>query len=317
VPSMPLNRAPGVAKPTATRSQLMERRVRRTAAARGLDEAVTWSFISEKEADAFGGGEWKLANPISEELKVMRPSLIPGLIAAARRNLDRGASSIRLFEIGRRYHQDAERPTLGLVLVGERQPRHWQSGKAQNFDAFDAKSEVLALLDAAGAPTGGLQVLPDAGRTWHPGRSARLGLGPKTIVAAFGELHPGLAKDIEIPPGAIAAEIYLDAIPTRRSSGRTRTAYSPVALQPVTRDFAFIVPGDASADNLVRAIRGADKAAITSVRLFDRFETADGLSLAFEVTLQPVITSFTDEQISGISKRIVAAAEKLGAQLRG
>jgi len=317
VPSTPLDRAPGVAKPTATRSQLIERRVRRTAAARGLDEAVTWSFISEKEAEVFGGGEWKLANPISEEMKVMRPSLLPGLIAAARRNLDRGASSVRLFEIGRRYLADAEHPTLGLLLAGERQPRSWRSGKAQNFDAFDAKAEVTALLDAAGAPVGSLQVLPDAGPIWHPGRSARLGLGPKTIVAAFGELHPSLSRTLDAPPGSVAAEIYFDAIPAQRSSSRARPAYAPPALQAVTRDFAFIVPADLTADTLLRAIRSADKAAITDARLFDRFESPDGLSLAFEVTVQPAEKSFTDEQIGEISRRIVAAAEKLGARLRG
>src|SRR5207237_7022834 len=140
VPSTPLERAPGVARPTATRSQLVERRVRRTAAARGLDEAVTWSFISQDEAEAFGGGVWRLANPISEEMKVMRPSLLPGLIAAARRNFDRGASSVRLFEIGRRYLGDAEHPTLSLLLAGDKRARDWQSGKAEAFNPFDAKA---------------------------------------------------------------------------------------------------------------------------------------------------------------------------------
>lgn len=316
VPSTPLDRAAGVAKPTATSSQLIERRVRRTAAARGLDEAVTWSFISQDEADAFGGGEWKLANPISEEMKVMRPSLLPGLIAAARRNLDRGASSVRLFEVGRRYLADREHPTLGFILAGERSPRSWQSGKAQPFDAFDAKAEVLALLEAAGAPVGNLQVVPDGGPTWHPGRSATLRLGPKTIICAFGELHPQLQKDLDAPAGAVAAEIFLDSIPASRSVARARPAYSPPALQPVTRDFAFIVPVDLAADNLLRAIRGADKMAVSSVRLFDLFETPEGLSLAFEVTLQPVEKSFTDDELGSISRSIVAAAEKLGARLR-
>ena len=316
LPSTPLQRAPGVAKATATRSQLVERRVRRTAAARGLDEAVTWSFISEAEAAAFGGGEWRLANPISEEMKVMRPSLLPGLIAASRRNLDRGASSVRLFEIGRRYLADAERPTLAFLFAGERTARAWQSGKGQGFDAFDAKAEVLALLDAAGAPVDNLQVFPDAGPTWHPGRSATLRLGPKTVVASFGELHPSLQKSLDAPAGAVAAELYIDAIPQGRSGGRPRSAFTPPALQAITRDFAFIVPADVPSDSLVRAIRGADKAAITGVRLFDRFEAPDGLSLAFEVTLQPAEKSFTDEQIGEISMRIVAAAEKLRARLR-
>jgi phenylalanyl-tRNA synthetase beta chain len=316
VPSTPLDRAPGVAKPTSTRSQLIERRVRRTAAARGLDEAVTWSFISETEADAFGGSQWKLANPISEDMKVMRPSLLPGLIAAARRNLDRGASSVRLFEIGRRYLGDKEHATLGLLLGGERQSRDWQSGKAQSFNAFDAKAEVLALLDAAGAPIGNLQVFPDAGPTWHPGRSARLCLGPKTVLAAFGELHPSLTKRLDAPAGAVAAEIYLDAIPPSRGNGHARSQYTPPPLQAVTRDFAFVVPADVPAETIARALRGADKAAITGVRLFDRFESTEGLSLAFEVTLQPVEKSFTDEQIGEISRRIVTVAEKLGARLR-
>jgi phenylalanyl-tRNA synthetase beta chain len=315
VPSTPLPRAPGVARPTATRAQRIERQVRRTAAARGLDEAVTWSFISGAEAQAFGGGAWTLANPISEDMKVMRPSMLPGLIAAARRNLDRGAASVRLFEIGRRYLSDGERPTLGLLLAGERQARDWQSGKARSFGPFDAKAEVLALLDAAGAPTANLQAFADAGPTWHPGRSATLGLGPKTILAAFGELHPRLSKEIDAPVGAVAAEIYLDAIPASRG-GRAKAAYAPPALQPVTRDFAFIVPQELAADTLSRAIRGADKAAITTVRLFDRFEAADGLSLAFEVTLQPAEKSFTDEQIGDICQRIVAAAEKSGGRLR-
>jgi phenylalanyl-tRNA synthetase beta chain len=329
VPSTPLERAPGVAKPTATRSQMMERQVRRTAAARGLDEAVTWSFISETEAAAFAlrdaavaapQGErdqlWRLANPISEEMKVMRPSLLPGLIAAARRNLDRGASSVRLFEVGRRYLAEAEHPTLAFILAGERSLRDWQSGKAQPFDAFDAKAEAIALLEAGGAPVDNLQVYPDAGPTWHPGRSATLRLGPKTVLAAFGELHPGLQKSVDAPAGAVAAEIYLDAIPAPRGSGHARQAYAPPALQPVTRDFAFIVPAEVTADVLLRAIRGADKIVITGARLFDRFETPEGLSLAFEVTLQPTEKSFTDEQIGEVSKRIVAAAEKLGARLR-
>lgn len=316
VPSTPLEREPGVARPTATRSQMIERRTRRAAAARGLDEAVTWSFIGEADAAPFGPA-WRVENPISEDMKVMRPSLLPGLIAAARRNLDRGASSVRLFEIGRRYLADAERPTVAFLLAGESRPRGWQSGKAKAFDAFDAKAEALALLDAAGAPVANLQVIPDAGATWHPGRSAKLGLGPKTILASFGELHPALARSLDTPEGTVAGEIYLDSIPEPRSSGRARPAFAPPALQPVSRDFAFLVPADLAADTLARAIRGADKAVIAEVRLFDRFEAAEGLSLAFEVTLQPGDKSFTDEELSAISKKIVEAAEKLGAKLRG
>ena len=247
----------------------------------------------------------------------MRPSLLPGLIGAAQRNLNRGASAIRLFEVGRRYLGDNEHPTIALLMAGDRTARERQSGKAQDLDAFDAKAEALPLLDAAGAPTANLQVFPDAGPTWHPGRSATLRLGPKTILAAFGELHPRLIGEHDVPGGCIAAEIYLDAIPPARTSGRARSAYAPPALQPVTRDFAFLVPDELVAEALVRAVRGADKTAITSARIFDRFAGKDGLSLAIEVTLPPSDKSFTEPEIVEISHRIVAAAEKLGAKLRG
>lgn len=244
----------------------------------------------------------------------MRPSLLPGLIAAARRNLDRGASSVRLFEIGRRYLEEGERPTLTLLLAGDKGLRDWQSGKPGDFNPFDAKAEALALLEAAGAPVANLQTFAGAGPTWHPGRSAALGLGPKTILARFGEIHPALIRGL--PAGTVAAELYLDSIPEPRSAGHTRPPYSPSLLQPVHRDFAFLVPHELGAGDLVRAIRGSDKSAITDARLFDRFESADGLSLAIEVTLQPGEKSFTEEEIAAIAARIVAAAEKLGARLR-
>ena len=317
VPSTPLPRADGVAHPTATRAQTIERTVRRAAAARGFDEAINWSFIGEKDAALFGGAANVVANPISEDMKHMRPSLIPGLAAAARRNVDRGASSVRLFEVGRRYLATSERATLGLLMAGERAPRGWQSGKAAGFDAYDAKAEVLALLEAAGAPVANLQLFMDAGATWHPGRSARLGLGPKMVLAAFGELHPRIAKALDAPAGTVAAEIYLDAIPAPRSVERARSAYTPPALQAVTRDFAFLVPADLAADALVRAVRGADKALITGARLFDRYEGEHGLSLAVEVTLQPGEKSFTEAEIAEVSAKVVAAAAKLGATLRG
>ena len=315
IPATPLPRDEGVARPTATRAQLAERRLRRMAAARGLDEAINWSFISEAEADQFGGAADILANPISAEMSHMRPSLLPGLIAAARRNLDRGAASVRLFEVGRRYLAEGERPTAALLLAGDKAPRGWQSGKPQEFSAFDAKAEALALLEAAGAPVASLQLFMDAGPIWHPGRSAKLGLGPKVVLAAFGELHPSLVRGL--PAGTVAAELYLDAIPEPRSTGRARAAFAPPALQSVTRDFAFLVPDELAADALVRAIRGADKAAITNARVFDRYQPEGGqLSLAVEVALQPGEHSFTEAEIAEISKRIVAAAGKLGATLR-
>ena len=317
VPSTPLDRVPGVAKPTATPEQKLERRARRAAAARGLNEAVTWSFLSEGEAAPFGGGAWSLANPISEDLKVMRPSLLPGLLSAAARNLKRGADGVRLFEIGRRYLADAERATLGVVLAGERSARGWASGKAAPFDAFDAKAEALALLAAAGAPVDNLQVMGEAGDAWHPGQAGTLRLGPKTVLAAFGMVHPLTAKAYDLDGPVAAVELYLDAIPPKRASGFMRPAYTPPALQAVKRDFAFSVPAGLTADALVRAVRGADKAAITGARLFDLFERDGVRSMAVEVTLQANDKSFTDEELKAVADKVVAAAAKLGAVLRG
>jgi phenylalanyl-tRNA synthetase beta chain len=322
VPSTALPRADGVAKPTATPMQMIERKVRRTAAARGLNEAINWSFLPEREAVAFGGGVWSLANPISEDMKVMRPSLLPGLLAAAARNMNRGADSVRLFEIGRRYLADGERLTLGLVLAGEKVPRGWATGKAALFDAFDAKAEALALLGAAGAPVDSLQVMGEAGAHFHPGQSATLRLGPKTVLAAFGMLHPATALAFDLDGPVAAAEIYLDAIPAKRGqTGFMRPAFSPPPLQAVTRDFAFLVPVSLPAADLVRTLKGADKDNIVGARLFDRFEgqgVPDGQkSLAVEIALQPRDKSYGEADLKALAERIIAAAAKLGAVLRG
>ncbi|TXH17210.1 MAG: phenylalanine--tRNA ligase subunit beta [Gammaproteobacteria bacterium] len=326
VPSIPLPRADGVAKRTATPEQMIERKVRRTAAARGLNEAITWSFLPEKEAAAFGGGVWSLDNPISEDMKVMRPSMLPGLLAAAQRNMDRGASSVRLFEVGRRYLAEGEPATVGLVLAGERASRGWASGKAQGFDAYDAKAEVMALLAAAGAPVDNLQVMGDAGACYHPGQSATLRLGPKTVLASFGTLHPATVKAFDLDGTVAAAEIYLDAIPGKRGAkkpgdGFMRTPYTPPALQAVTRDFAFLVDAAVPAGDLLRAVKGADKANIVDARVFDDFRGAgvpeSKKSLAIEITLQPGEKSYVDEELKAIADKVVAAAAKQGAELRG
>jgi len=321
VPSTPLPRADGVAKPTATPMQKIERKVRRIAAARGLNEAINWSFIPEKEAEAFGGGHAVVANPISEDMKVMRPSLLPGLLSAARRNIDRGASSVRLFEIGRRYLADGERLTAGILLAGEKSARGWANGKATKFDAYDAKAEVLALLAAAGVSTDGLMVMAEAGDHYHPGQSATLRMGPKNVLASFGALHPATAKAFDLDGAVVAAEIYLDAIPAKKSSGFMRSAFTPPALQSVTRDFAFLVPVALPAGDLVRAIKGSDKDNIVNVQLFDQF-TGQGVpegqkSLALEVTLQPLEKSYSEDDLKAISSRVIAAAAKLGGSLRG
>lgn len=251
----------------------------------------------------------------------MRPSLLPGLLSAARRNTARGAESVRLFEVGRRYFADGERATLGLVLAGQRGARSWRGGKTGGFEAFDAKAEVLAILAAAGAPVDNLQALAGASGVYHPGRSARLGLGPKTVLAEFGELHPATLKAFDLGGSVVAAEIFLDAVPQKRGgAGRMRSAYAPPALQAVKRDFAFLMPAETPAEQLLRAVRGADKQAIAGVSLFDVF-TGQGVpeghrSLAVEVTLQPGERSFTEEELKAVSDRVVAAATKAGARLR-
>jgi len=313
-----LTRPAGVARPTATPAQKIERRVRRAAAARGLDEAITWSFIPGNEAEAFGGAPWRLANPISEEMKAMRPSILPGLLAAARRNLARGSTGVRLFEIGRRYLAEGERPTLGLVLAGARGARHWRDGRAEGVDAHDAKAEILALLEAGGAPSANLRIDTDAGPAFHPGRSARLSLG-KALLAVAGELHPSLLRSFDLDGPVMAAELYLDALPTRRTSGHARPAFAPPTLQAVRRDFAFLVPAALPAGDLLRAARGADPA-IVETNLFDVF-TGGGIaegekSLAIEVAIQPTRRSFTEAELKAISDKIVAVAANLKARLR-
>jgi phenylalanyl-tRNA synthetase beta chain len=316
VQSVPLPRAEGVARPTATPAQKLERRLKRLMAARGLDEAITWSFIAEAEAARFGGHHWRLENPLSAELAVMRTSLLPGLVAAAERNMARGATTVRFFQHGRRYLADGERATLSVLLAGEAVPRDWRAGKARGFDAFDAKAEVVAALAAAGAPVERLQTVQPASDHYHPGRSARLVLG-KAVLAEFGELHPDVMGDLD---RAVAAEIHLDAVPERRGK-RARPVFAPPMLQPVRRDFAFLVPEAVQAEALVRAVRGADKTLVVDAQLFDRFAGAgvpEGqLSLAVAVTLQPVAKTLTDAEIEAVASAVVAAARKLGAVLRG
>ena len=321
VESVALPRADGVAKPTATAVQLTERRLRRAAAASGLNEAITWSFISEDQAESVGAGKWVLDNPISEDMKVMRPSLLPGLLSAVQRNLDRGASSIRLFEIGRRYLEDGEHPTLVCVLAGDKERRGWASGKATTFDAYDAKAICLELLEAAGAPVSNLMVMGEAGDAYHPGQSATLRLGPKNVIAGFGMIHPSMLKayDIDVPVAAMG--IHLDAIPAKKNASFARSSFAPPALQAVTRDFAFLVPTELAASDLVRAVKGADKINIVDARVFDVF-AGQGVpegkkSVAVEVTLQPTEKSYKDADLKAISDTVVASAAKQGAELRG
>jgi phenylalanyl-tRNA synthetase beta chain len=329
VASHALPRTEGVARPTATPQQKLERGLRRAAAASGLNEAVTWSFLPEWAAEHFADEDqalWVLANPISEDLKAMRPALLPGLLMAAKRNANRGAASSRMFEIGRRYFRSAtglsdEKPTLGIVLAGEKAPRGWQAGKAKPFDAYDAKALALELLEAAGAPTQNLMVMGEAGSQFHPGQSATLRLGPKVVLARFGMVHPATLKAFDVDGPIAAVELFLDAIPAKKGAAFARPGFTPPALQAVTRDFAFLVSATLAAGDLVRAVQGADKAVITGVRVFDVFAGAgvpEGhKSLALEVTLQPGEASFKDAELKALAEKVVAAAAKLGAELRG
>jgi phenylalanyl-tRNA synthetase beta chain len=318
VKAVPLPRAEGVARPTATPAQKQARRLRRVLAARGADEAITWSFLPPAQARAFGGAAHVLANPISADLADMRPSLLPGLLAAAARNFDRAQASVRLFELGQRYLASGEHPTAALLLAGEARARDWRTGAATRFDAFDAKAEALAALAALGVPVERLAVAAPVEAWWHPGRAGRLTLG-KAVLAEFGLLHPATLAAFGLKGQVAAMEIYLDALPAVK--GRKVAAWQPPALLPLARDFAFLVAADLPADSLVRAVAGADKALIKEVRLFDRFTGAgvpEGqVSLAVEVVLQPLERTLTEADIEAVSAKVIAAAGKLGASLRG
>ena len=234
---------------------------------------------------------------------------------------------MRLFEIGRRYLRGAdgssdERPTLAVLLAGEKQARGWANGKAAMVDAFDAKAEAEALLAEAGAPVDKLMVMGEAGAQFHPGQSGTLRLGPKNVLARFGALHPATLAAFDVSGPAVAVELFLDAIPAKKGgSGFARAAYAPPALQSVLRDFAFLVAQDVTAGDLLRAVKSADKANIVDARVFDVF-AGQGVpegkkSIAVEVTLQPQDASYKDADLKAITDKIVAAAGKLGAELRG
>lgn len=332
VPTVPLPRADGVAKPTLSLQQRRERSLRRTLAATGLHEAITYAFIGEDDAKAFLGGAAPitLANAISSDMTTMRPSLLPGLLRAAKRNLDRGLASVSLFEIGRVFLGSGpkDQPVqAAAILAGKTGARSWNAAVGP-YDAFDAKAAALQGLKALGAPVDKLQVFADIsgatpGETYHPGQAGELRLGPKNPLARFGLLHPKVAKAFGLDGPVAMVEWMIEGVPQPKAAGSTTKAPLTLeALQPVERDFAFIVKDDMPSQTLVRAIQGADKAAITAVRVFDRYE-GTGLepgtvSLGICVTLQPRGASFTDDDLEKIAAKIIAAAEKsAGATLRG
>ncbi|TDI58124.1 MAG: phenylalanine--tRNA ligase subunit beta [Alphaproteobacteria bacterium] len=297
----------------------------RALAARGLNEAVTWSFLPRAQAELFGGGkrELQLANPISSELSHMRPSLLPLLIAATGRNCDRGFDDFGLFEAGQVYHGDRppdERLHVAGIRTGKTAPRHW-AGAARPVDIYDAKADALAALDAVGAPVASLQIAAGGPAWYHPGRVGTLQLGPKNQIAVFGEIHPRVLAAMDAEGPLIAFEIDLDAVPQPKAAKTTRAAMTTSDLQAVTRDFAFVVEAGVTAERILRAARGADKALVSNVSVFDIFEgEAIGVghkSVAIEVTLRPSERTLTDDDIEAVSAKVIGAVEKAtGGRLR-
>ena len=300
--------------------------VRRQFAARGLVEAVTFSFLSRAQAALFGAADAPiaLANPISTDLEIMRPSVLPNLVTAAGRNLDRGVADPALFEIGAQFF-GPEPGQQKLAVAGIRAdgagPRHWQV-KRRAVDVFDAKADVLAVLATAGLSPDSVQVVAGGPSWYHPGRSGQCRLGNK-VVAQFGELHPKVLTALGIGVPVVGFEVFLDDLPLPKvKATKARPALKASAFQPLERDFAFVVDRTVNADALVRAAKGADKALITEVRLFDIYEgpgVGEGKkSVALSVLLQPTTKTLTDQDIEAVSKQVVDAVVKAtGGQLRG
>jgi phenylalanyl-tRNA synthetase beta chain len=323
IPPVALPRETVIARPAIDARRRRTELVRRSLASRGLVEAVTYSFISAAAAERFGGGQpaLRLVNPISADLDQMRPSVLPGLVEAARRNADRGIPDIALYEVGPLYRDDTPEGQVTVAAglrAGRLGPRDWhdQQGEA---DLFAAKADAFAALAAAGAPVDNLQVSSEPPAWFHPGRSGVLRLGP-TVLGHFGELHPEIlaAYDLRGPVGAF--EVLIEAVALPRGGRRAPLKLS--VFQPVERDFAFVVDRDVPAETLLRAARGVDRKLVSDIRLFDVYE-GKGLpegkkSLAIAVTLQPQEATLTDAEIEAFSGRLGAAVEKAtGGTLRG
>ena len=326
IPTTSLPQLSPTSKPVRDPMQRRVPQARRALAARGMNEAVTWSFLPRQKAERFGGGQpdLRLLNSIDATLDTMRPSILPNLIDAASRNEARGLSDPALFEVGPQY-KDATPQGQRTVAAGIRHnmavPRNW-AGPARVVDAFDAKADALAVLAAIGAPVENMQAQAGAPDWYHPGRSGAIKLGAR-VMAHFGELHPGLAAAADLKGPVAAFEVFLDAPPlpkVRATKARPKLVVS--AFQPVERDFAFLVDAGIEAEKIVRAARNADKVLIAAARVFDLYAgkgVPEGKkSIAIAVVLQPVERTLTDAEIEAVSAKIVAAVVKAtGAQLRG
>ncbi|HWD60359.1 MAG TPA: phenylalanine--tRNA ligase subunit beta, partial [Stellaceae bacterium] len=320
---VPLPRETVISRPAIEPRRRRAELVRRTLAARGLTEAVTFSFLAAAAAARFGGGqpELRLVNPISADLDQMRPSVLPNLLDAVRRNADRGFADIALYEVGPAYRDDTpegQANVAGGLRAGRLGPRDWRV-KPGDADLFAAKEDALAALAAAGAPIDNIQVSGEPPAWFHPGRAGVLRLGP-VVLGHFGELHPELLDAFDTKPPVAAFEVFIDAVALPRGS-RARSPLKLSVFQPVERDFAFIVDRDVPAEALLRAARGVDRKLVADIRLFDVYEgkglPADKKSFAIAVTLQPQDATLTDAEIEAFSVRLIGAVEKAtGGTLR-
>ena len=327
IPPVPIPRRSAVTQPVLSPLQRRRSAVRRTLAARGLVEAVTFSFAPKSQVELFGGTDdtLLLANPISSDLDAMRPSLLPNLVAAAGRNHDRGADGTALFEVGPVYHDDSpqgQSQVAGGVRSGAAGSRHWRD-RSRAVDVFDAKADVAAALEAHGFNSDNAQIVADAPAWYHPGRSGMLKLGPHKTLAHFGELHPAILGRMDLKVPVVAFEVFLDDVPLPKVKQRnTRAKLDLADLPAVERDFAFVVDQDATAATLVAAARAAEKKLITEVSVFDVY-SGEGIepgkkSIAFSVRLQPTEKTMTEAEIDAVAANIVAAVSKAtGGTLRG
>ncbi len=328
--SQPLPRPrAGVAKATLTPMQKRVANARRALAAQGLNECVTYSFIGSDEAVQFGGGDaaLKLENPISSEMSDLRPSPLPGLMAAASRNRARGFADLALFEVGSGFlgaEPGEERIVAAGLRLGSSASRDW-TGARRAVDFFDARGDVEALLGALGAPVDRMQTDRTVPEWLHPGRSANFRLGPKNLIATFGEVHPKVLAAFDLSGPAVVFAVFLEAIPFPKAKTRARPALERTNLQAVERDFAFVVDARTEAEAIRKAVQSAEKALIDGITVFDVFDGAAAAaqfgegrkSVAISVRLQPKDKTFTDEQIEAIGSKIVASVEKAtGATLR-
>ena len=326
IPAVPVRADSGLPQNALLADQKRHSQARRVLAKRGMVEAVTYSFLSNADADLFGGApdSVKLVNPISSDLDVMRPSLLPNLLNAANRNVSRGMNSVAMFEVGPQFKGDLPKDQL-IIAAGIRTnqigSKHWNQGP-RTVDVFDAKADALAVLEDLGAPAAKLQAIAEAPAWYHPGRSGVLCLGPKNKLAYFGEIHPGLLKRMGIKGQIIGFEIFVDALPKPKAKPSARKPHLNLPqLHTVDRDFAFVVNDDVAASAVVNAAIGADKKLITNVSVFDVF-SGENLgeakkSIAISVTMQPIEQTFTDAEIDAVAEKVIANVSKsTGGSLR-